>query len=58
VKVKATVDPSGKVIKADATGDFSGTPTGACVAGVARTASFPAWTGGPMTVTYGFTLQE
>jgi hypothetical protein len=58
VKVKATVDPSGTVVKADATGEFAGTPTGGCVAAVARTASFPAWTGGPMTFTYGFTLQE
>ncbi len=32
VKVKATVAPSGSVTKVDATGEFAGTPTGACVA--------------------------
>ncbi len=58
VKVKATVDASGKVTKADATGEFAGTPTGGCVASAARAASFPSWTGGPMTISYMFTLQE
>jgi hypothetical protein len=58
VKVKAVVDPSGKVTKVDATGEVAGTPTGSCVADVARSASFPAWSGAPMTITYGFTLQE
>lgn len=58
VKIKATVDPSGKVLKADATGDFAGTPTGGCVAAAVKTASFATWTGAPMTVSYGFTLVE
>ena len=58
VKIKATVDPSGKVTKADAQGEFAGTPTGACVAAAAKSASFPAWTGAPMTISYGFTLTE
>lgn len=58
VKVKATVDPSGKVTKVDATGEFAGTPTGACVAGHVKSASFASWTGAPMTINYGFTLQE
>ncbi len=58
VKVKATVDPTGAVTKAEATGEFAGTPTGACVAAAAKSASFPTWTGAPMTVNYGFTLQE
>lgn len=58
VKVKAVVDPSGKVTKADATGEFAGTPTGTCVAGVVKGASFATWTGAPMTISYGFTLQE
>ena len=58
VKVKATVASSGSVTKVDATGEFAGTPTGACVAGAVKGASFPSWTGAPMTVTYSFTLQE
>jgi hypothetical protein len=58
VKIKATVDPSGKVTKADATGEFAGTPTGSCVAAAAKSASFPEWTGAPMTISYGFTLTE
>jgi len=58
VKVKAVVAPSGSVTKADATGEFAGTPTGSCVAAAVKGASFPSWTGAPMTVTYSFTLQE
>jgi hypothetical protein len=58
VKVKAVVSPSGSVTKVDATGEFAGTPTGGCVASAVKGASFPAWTGAPMTVTYSFTLQE
>lgn len=58
VKIKATVDPSGKVTKADATGEFAGTPTGSCVAAAAKSASFPEWSGAPMTISYGFTLVE
>lgn len=58
VKIKATVDPSGKVTKADATGEFAGTPTGSCVASAAKSASFPEWSGAPMTISYGFTLVE
>ena len=59
VKVKAIVDPSGKVTKVDAVGEFAGTPTGTCVAGVVKAgASFPAWDGAPMTVNYSYTLNE
>jgi hypothetical protein len=58
VKVKAVVSASGAVSKCDATGEFAGTPTGACVAAAVKGASFPSWTGAPMTVTYSFTLQE
>lgn len=58
VKIKATVDPSGKVLKADVTGEFAGTPTGQCVADAVKTATFATWTGAPMTVSYGFTLVE
>lgn len=58
VKIKAVVAPSGDVSKVDATGEFAGTPTGACVAAAVKGAHFPAWTGAPMTITYSFTLQE
>ena len=59
VKVKATVDPSGKVIKVDALGEFAGTPTGSCVASVVKNgAKFPAWDGAPMSVNYSYTLNE
>lgn len=58
VKIRATVAPSGDVTKVEATGEFAGTPTGACVAGVVKGASFPAWSGAPMTINYAFTLQE
>ncbi|MBK9037116.1 MAG: hypothetical protein IPL61_38710 [Myxococcales bacterium] len=58
VKVKAVVASSGAVSKVDALGEFAGTPTGGCVAAAVKGASFPAWTGAPMSVTYSFTLQE
>lgn len=59
VKVKAVVDPSGKVTKVDAVGEFAGTPTGKCVAAaVLAGAKFPAWDGAPMTINYGYTLNE
>lgn len=59
VKIKAVVDPSGKVIKVDATGEFAGTPTGSCVAAAVKAgASFPPWDGAPMTINYSYTLNE
>ncbi|HVV83435.1 MAG TPA: hypothetical protein VHE35_10205, partial [Kofleriaceae bacterium] len=59
VKVKAAVDPSGKVTRVDAIGEFAGTPTGNCVAAAVKAgASFPAWDGPPMTINYSYTLNE
>ncbi|MEZ4368539.1 MAG: hypothetical protein R2939_20005 [Kofleriaceae bacterium] len=58
VGVKLSVDPSGKVRSASATGAFAGTPTGDCVAGVVARASFPAWDGAVMTVNYTYLLTE
>ncbi|MEZ4401991.1 MAG: hypothetical protein R3B06_18315 [Kofleriaceae bacterium] len=58
VKVKVTIAPSGTVTKADATGSFAGTPTGGCVADAAKGATFPAWSGAPMSISYSYTLQE
>jgi hypothetical protein len=58
VAVKLTVAPSGEVTSAKTTGSFAGTPTGDCVAGVAKAAKFPAWDGTTMTVNYSYFLTE
>jgi hypothetical protein len=58
VKVKLTIDPSGKVTKASATGDFAGTPTGDCVASAVKGASFPAWDGAPQSTTFVVLLSD
>ena len=56
--VKLTVAPSGKVTKVTVGGAFAGTPEGQCVAGIAQSASFPPWDGGPQTVNYSYLLSE
>ncbi len=58
VNIKFTVDPSGRVSKASATGKFAGTATGACVAAAVKSAKFPAWNGGPMSFSYPFLLSQ
>ncbi len=58
VKVKVTIDPSGKVSKASATGDFAGTPSGDCVASALKEATFPAWDGAPMSTSYAVLLSD
>jgi hypothetical protein len=58
VQIKFTVDPSGRVAKASATGKYAGTPTGACVAAAVKSAAFPSWDGGPMTFTFPFLLSQ
>jgi hypothetical protein len=58
VKIKATVAPSGAVTKAEATGEFAGTPTGRCVAAAVKSVSFPSWEGAPMTINYSYLLSE
>lgn len=58
VKVKVTIDPSGKVSKASATGDFAGTPSGECVAAALKEATFPAWDGAPMSTSYAVLLSD
>jgi hypothetical protein len=58
VQVKLTIAPNGAVTTASAVdGTFRGTDTGRCVAEAVAKASFPAWNGRPMTVTYPFLLQ-
>jgi len=58
VKVKLTIDPSGSVSKASATGDFAGTPTGDCVAAAVKGASFPSWDGAPQSTTFVVLLSD
>jgi hypothetical protein len=58
VKVKLTIDPSGKVSKAAATGSFAGTPSGDCVASALKGATFPAWDGAPMSTQYAVLLSD
>jgi hypothetical protein len=58
VKVKVTIEPSGKVSKVSATGEFAGTPTGDCVAAAVRSATFPSWDGAPMSTTHVVLLSD
>ena len=56
--VKLTVAPSGQVTKATVTGVFAGTPVAACVESAVKSASFPAWDGGPQSFGYSYLLSE
>jgi hypothetical protein len=56
--VKLTVAPSGQVQKVTVTGVFAGTPVGACVESAVKSASFPAWDGGPQSFGYSYLLSE
>jgi hypothetical protein len=58
VSVKLQVAPSGQVTKVSIGAPFAGTPTGDCVAAAVKGASFPAWDGGPTTVSYSYLLSE
>jgi outer membrane biosynthesis protein TonB len=56
--VKLTVAPSGQVEKVKVTGVFAGTPVAACVESAVKSASFPAWDGGPQSFGYSYLLAE
>jgi hypothetical protein len=56
--VKLTVLPTGQIQKVTVTGEFAGTPVGACVEGAVQTATFPPWDGGPQSVNYSYLLAE
>lgn len=56
--VKLTVAPSGQVEKVHVTGVFAGTPVASCVENAVKSASFPAWDGGPQTFGYSYLLAE
>ncbi|MEO8704825.1 MAG: hypothetical protein ABI867_32535 [Kofleriaceae bacterium] len=56
--VKLTVAPSGQVSKVSVTGQFAGTPVAGCVESAVKSASFPAWDGGPQSFGYSYLLSE
>nr|PZN27455.1 MAG: hypothetical protein DIU78_05035 [Pseudomonadota bacterium] len=51
-----TFAPSGRVTKAEVTGDFAGTPVGSCVARIFRNAKVPAFSGDAVTVAKSFSI--
>jgi predicted Zn finger-like uncharacterized protein len=51
-----TFAPSGRVTKAEITGDFAGTGVGGCVARLFRAARVPKFSGEPTTVSKNFTI--
>lgn len=57
-QVKVVIAPSGKVSRVTVSGPFAGKPEGDCVTAAAKSASFPAWDGGPQTMGYSFLLSE
>ena len=56
--VRLTVAPTGQIQKVTVTGEFAGTPVGACVEGAVQLATFPPWDGGPQSVNYSYLLAE
>jgi hypothetical protein len=56
--VKLVVAPSGKVTRVTVSGPFADKPEGACVTAAVKSATFPAWDGGPQTMGYSFLLSE
>lgn len=56
--VKLTVAPSGQVQKVTVTGVFAGTPVASCVSSAVQSITFPAWDGGPQSISYSYLLAE
>ncbi len=56
--VKLTIAPSGQVSKVAISGPFAGTPEADCVSAAVKSASFPAWDGGPQSFGYPILLSE
>ncbi len=54
VKVKLTIDPSGKVSKASTQGDYNGTPFDSCLGSAIKAITFPPYEGDPVSLTYPF----
>jgi len=56
--VKLTIAPSGQVSKVTVAGVFAGKPEADCVSAAVKSASFPAWEGGPQSFGYPILLSE
>ena len=56
--VKLTIAPSGQVSKVTVNGAFAGKPEADCVSAAVKSASFPAWDGGPQSFGYPILLSE
>lgn len=56
--VKLTIAPSGAVTKVTVGGQFAGTPEGACVEAAVKSATFPAWDGGPQSFNFSYMLSD
>jgi hypothetical protein len=57
VKVKLTIQPSGKVSSASIPGgEWAGTDFDACLSGAVKSIQFPPFDGDPVTVTYPFSI--
>ncbi len=56
--VKLTIASSGQVSKVTINGAFAGKPEADCVSAAVKSASFPAWDGGPQTFGYPILLSE
>ncbi|MEO8549070.1 MAG: hypothetical protein ABI678_03835 [Kofleriaceae bacterium] len=56
--VKLTIAPSGHVAKVTVSGVFAGKPEADCVSAAVKSASFPAWDGGPQSFGYPILLSE
>lgn len=56
--VRLTVTPDGHVSKVSVSGVFAGKPEAACVEAAVRSASFPAWDGGPQSFNFSYLLSE
>jgi len=56
--VKLTISPSGQVSKVTINGAFAGKPEADCVSAAVKSASFPAWDGGPQSFGYPILLSE
>ena len=56
IKVRATIAASGSVTSGSVTGEFASNPVAGCVKDAVMAASFPSWTGSPMTVNYSYSV--
>lgn len=57
VNLNITIARTGKIQSAVVTQKFAGTPTGSCVEKAVKGASFPKFSGPPMTIDYPFVMQ-